>query len=236
MRTKAWRRSAEGFKERVKASPKLWLVPAGAVAAVHLIHFAMPRGLAAGFANSVLYALANAVFAEAWIASGARFDGDRFFEAAILFLSPLPLVAVLAFVTQLAIDRVIFGGNADAIMTAIRLQTYFLKAFGLGATIVAALSAPGLAAGAGAFDALPRGLRLFFRNMALALVLLAAGALLELGAGSAWAAWHASAYDAGAGQVEISRLLRIYLLTAATMFGAVAVPLHALETGLLEEP
>lgn len=235
MRLSAWRKASAEFRDRVKRSPTLWLVPVGSVAAAHLIHAAAPRGPAAMLASFAVYLLLNALFAEIWTAADGGFDDDRFFKTAILFLSALPLLAAVLFATESALDGALRGGNQDAIMAAARLQLYGLKTAVFASTVLGAFCASELAgAKIGAFDAVPRGARLFVQNLGLAVALIAAAALLENGAGRLWTAWRAGAYEAGPREVAAAQLLKAFISTATTMFVLIAVPLHSRASGLLE--
>ena len=237
MRLSGWRKASADFRDRVKRCPQLWLVPAGSVAAAHLIHAAAPRGPAAVITSFAIYLLLNALFAEIWTAADGGFDDDRFFKTAILFLSALPLLAAVLFATESALDGAMQGGNQDAIMAAARLQFFCSKTAEFASTVLAAFCASELTgAEIGAFDAIPRGARVFVNNLGLAIALIVAAALLENGTGRLWLAWRAGAYEAGPREVAIVQLLKVFIMSATTMFVLIAVPLHARKSGLLEKP
>lgn len=237
MRKAGWEEAAAAFVRRVKSVPRLWLVPAAAVLVEHAVKASGLRGGASAFIGLVVFLGANAVFAELWAAADSGFDGDRFFETIVLFLIPLPLLAAVAFAGGLAYARVTSDAGVDTIMTATRVMLYGYKALVLAAMILSVVSIPSLSAAKdGALGALRRGARVFARNLGLVLAAVVAAALFEYALGSLWEAWRASAYDASAAELVFSRLLQAFALEAAILFGGVALPLQALESGLLEKP
>ena len=220
-----YRRLLREARDRALARPWLLAPPALAAAGRGLAFAGLGAGLLAALPSALLIAIANALFAELWLGDGESVDADRAFEAGVLYLIPLPVLALFAIIGGSALSFLLSGGQYEAWAWLMRLFEALSRFLAGAAIIVATFGVAAWRPGYGALQAFSEGARAALAEKGLVIALAAASLVLQTALGLVFGAWTSAADGASPQFFAALDLLASACGVLVTMAVCIGLPL-----------